>query len=118
MAHPVEATDEFASWYEGDITNDERERVTAAVDYLEANGPGLGRPRVDTVKGSRWPHMKELRVGTIRILFAFDPRRAAILLIGGDKRGRWTEFYDEFIPHADDLYDEHLLTLIEEGRIP
>jgi hypothetical protein len=62
--------------------------------------------------------MKELRPGTtanIRILFAFDPRRHAILLIGGDKSGRWNEWYREFIPIADDLYDEHLRTLHDEG---
>jgi hypothetical protein len=57
--------------------------------------------------------MKELRVGTIRILFAFDPRRIAILLIGGDKRNKWNQWYDEFIPIADDLYDEHLVEIDE-----
>lgn len=61
--------------------------------------------------------MKELipPAGNIRILFAFDPRRVAILLIGGDKTGRWREWYDETIPVADRLYDEHLRTLREEG---
>jgi hypothetical protein len=48
-------------------------------------------------------------------LFAFDPRRAAILLIGGNKRHRWTRFYEEMVPVADDLYDEHLAQLAEEG---
>ena len=64
--------------------------------------------------------MKELRPpGTnIRVLFAFDPRRMAILLIGGDKTGRWREFYEEKIPEADRLYDEHLEGLREEGEIP
>ena len=63
--------------------------------------------------------MKELRpLGTnIRVLFAFDPRRMAILLIGGDKTDRWSEFYEEMIPIADDLYDEHLEELREEGEI-
>jgi hypothetical protein len=54
----------------------------------------------------------------IRVLFAFDPRRMAILLIGGDKSDRWSEFYEEMIPLADDLYDEHLDQLREEGEIP
>jgi len=58
---------------------------------------------------------KELRVGTIRILFAFDPRRAAILLIGGNKRGRWQEFYATAIPLADDLFDEHLAAIENQG---
>ena len=64
--------------------------------------------------------MKELRPagGFLRIFFAFDPRRTAILLIGGDKRHRWSEFYERMIPLADDLYDEHLRTLREEGEGP
>jgi hypothetical protein len=63
--------------------------------------------------------MKELRPigGGIRILFAFDPRRMAILLIGGDKTGRWNQWYTEMIPIADRLYDEHLETLRKEGLI-
>ena len=63
--------------------------------------------------------MKELRPprGNLRILFAFDPRRMAILLVGGDKTGRWREFYEEVIPEADRLYDEHLVELREEGEI-
>jgi DNA-binding XRE family transcriptional regulator len=67
-------------------------------------------PFVDNVKMSRHPNMKELRPlgGNIRILFAFDPRRTAILLIGGDKRNRWDRWYDETVPIADRLYDEHL----------
>jgi len=64
--------------------------------------------------------MKELRSprGNLRILFAFDPRRMAILLVGGDKTGQWREFYEEEIPKADRLYDEHLKELREEGEIP
>lgn len=63
--------------------------------------------------------MKELRPrrGSVRILFAFDPRRMAILLIGGDKTGRWQAWYREMIPIADDLYDTHLETLRREGLI-
>lgn len=59
--------------------------------------------------------MKELRAGTLRVLFAFDPRRTAILLIGGDKRDRWQEFYERMIPLADELFDEHLAALESEG---
>ncbi len=63
--------------------------------------------------------MKELRPrgGNLRVLFAFDPRRAAILLMGGDKTGRWQAWYAEVIPIADDLYDEHLETLRKEGLL-
>jgi hypothetical protein len=78
---------------------------------LEAEGPALGRPTVDTIASSRYPNMKELRVskgGAIRILFAFDPRRQAVLLIGGDKTGQWHAWYEEAIPVADDLFDEYL----------
>ena len=117
MAYEIEATDEFEGWYLA-LDQADRERVTAAVDELEDRGPGLARPRVDTLKGSRHNHMKELRIGTIRVLFAFDPRRMAILLIGGDKRGQWQDFYREMVPLADDLYDDHLTTLRKEGVIP
>lgn len=58
--------------------------------------------------------MKELRVGSTRVFFAFDLRRAAILLIAGDKRGRWREFYSELLPVADGLYDQHLEELRKE----
>lgn len=113
----IEATEHFAQWYR-DLTGDDVETVTAAVNRLEAHGPSLGRPFVDTIKGSRHPNMKELRpTGThLRILFAFDPRRSAILLVGGDKTHRWREWYKTFIPIADTLYDEHLHELREEGK--
>ena len=80
----------------------------------------MPRPLADTVEDSRHSNMKELRpLGTnIRVLFAFDPRRTAILLIGGDKTDRWHEFYEEMIPVADDLYDEHLDELSVEGETP
>jgi transcriptional regulator with XRE-family HTH domain len=75
------------------------------VEALEERGRALGRPFVDTIKGSRHPNMKELRSRgeTIRVLFAFDPCRSAILLIGGDRWDRWSEWYAEMIPMADRL---------------
>ena len=85
--------------------------MIARVDLLEAEGPALGRPTVDTIVGSRHPNMKELRVskgGAIRILFAFDPRRQAVLLIGGNKVGQWRAWCEKAIPRADDLFDEYL----------
>jgi hypothetical protein len=72
---------------------------------------GLGRPVVETIKASRHQNMKELRSGTIRVLFAFDPVRQAVLLIGGDKVGQWEAWYRRNIPVADDLYDEWLVEL-------
>jgi hypothetical protein len=119
VAWEVEYTDEFGAWWEM-LSEAEQRAVIPAVGMLEEVGPALGRPLADTVAGSRHPNMKELRPprGNLRILFAFDPRRMAILLVGGDKTGRWREFYEEVIPEADRLYDEHLEELREEGEIP
>jgi hypothetical protein len=103
----VEFTDQFEIWWES-LTEAEQDEIDAVVALLQERGPGLGRPLVDGVHQSRFSNMKELRLGTTRILFAFDPRRVAILLIGGDKRGNWTGWYQEFIPVADRLYEEHL----------
>lgn len=91
-------------------------QVNAALELLEEHGPALGRPFVDSVKGSRHQNMKELRPGSVgnselRILFAFDPIRRAILLVAGDKRGEWEKWYRRNIPIADNRYDAHLRTL-------
>ena len=123
MAWEIEATDEFAGWYSG-LSVEEQDEVIARVDLLEGAGPGLGRPAVDQVHQSRHAHMKELRVpGGIRVLFAFDPRRVGILLVGGDKSPdepdspNWNRWYDRYVPIADDLYDVHLDELREEGLL-
>jgi hypothetical protein len=89
--------------------------VTGAIDLLELEGPTLGRPTVDKVNGSKFHNMKELRpAGTsIRILFVFDPRRQAILLLGGDKAGNWKGWYDKNIPIAEQRYENWLAT--EQG---
>lgn len=112
----VEYTNQFESWWE-QLSADEQERVAAAVELLEQHGPALGRPIVDTLEGSRHPNMKELRPrgGHIRVLFAFDPRRTAILLCGGDKSGLWSAWYAEAIPAADKLFEEHLQAIADEG---
>lgn len=86
--------------------------MVAAVELLEDHGPQLGRPIVDTVSASRHKNMKELRPGStgrseLRILFAFDADRSAIMLIAGDKAGNWTRWYKKNIPLADDLFDDH-----------
>lgn len=105
----------IADWLRA-LDDDSREQVVAAVELLEEHGPHLGRPLVDTVSGSRHRRMKELRPGSsgrseLRILFAFDPGRQAILLVAGDKSGNWKSWYRRNIPLADDLFDEHLRTL-------
>jgi hypothetical protein len=83
-------------------------RVVQAVDALAEFGPGLGRPLVDTVASSAIANLKELRVGTVRILFAFDPWRSSILLVAGDKAGRWNEWYRAAIPLAERRYAVYL----------
>ncbi|MEV4908248.1 type II toxin-antitoxin system RelE/ParE family toxin [Streptomyces albidoflavus] len=83
-------------------------RVVQALDVLAEEGPALGRPLVDTLRGSAVANLKELRPGTVRILFAFDPWRSSILLVAGDKSGQWTEWYQEAIPLAEQRYALYL----------
>lgn len=90
--------------------------VSAAIKLLGAEGPHLGRPLVDTVKGSAYRNMKELRPGSsgrseVRMLFVFDPNRNAIILVAGDKAGNWNKWYEKSIPIAAKLYEEHLKNL-------
>lgn len=115
MSWEVEYTDQFGDWYES-LPESDQDAIIAAVAHLEREGPGLGRPLVDGVKSSRHSTMKELRppAGHLRILFAFDPRRTAILLIGGDKTNQWRTWYEHMIPDADHLYDQHLEQLRQE----
>jgi hypothetical protein len=96
-----------------------RRQVVAAIEILKQEGPQLGRPMVDSVKGSRHSNMKELRPGStgkseLRVLFAFDPRRHAILLLGGDKAGSWRTWYSRNIVRADRLLDQHIQGLTSE----
>lgn len=113
----VEYTDQFERWWET-LSEREQDGVAAAVAVLEQKGPGLGRPLVDTLQGTRVPNLKELRppAGNLRILFAFDPRRVAILLLGRDKTDQWEGWYEEAIPAAEQLFEEHLAAIAEEGR--
>lgn len=98
-----------------------KDAIVGRVRLLEAAGPGLGRPSVDNVHQSRHLAMKELRAErALRVLFVFDPRRTAVLLIGGHKGAadaaspNWNAWYDQVVPIADDLYDTHLAELDEE----
>lgn len=119
MAWDVEYTDEFGEWWQG-LSEAEQISVAASVQLLEMRGPNLGFPHSSGVNGSRHGHMRELRIQhegrPFRTLYAFDPLRHAILLLGGDKTGndRW---YDMNIPIADRLYDQHLNQLRKEGLI-
>jgi len=117
MSWEVEYTDEFGEWW-SNLSEDEQESVAASVHLLEIHGPALSFPHSSGVNGSKHGHMRELRTQhdgrPLRTLYAFDPRRSAILLIGGDKTGddRW---YAKHVPIADRLYDEHLEQLRREG---
>ena len=119
MAYEVEVTDEWLAWFEA-LSSEEQEELAASIGLLEAKGPHLRFPYSSGVTSSRHSHMRELRTQVhgrpFRTLYAFDPRRVAILLIAGDKTGddRW---YDINVPRADDLYEEHLEILEEEGLI-
>nr|WP_083977712.1 type II toxin-antitoxin system RelE/ParE family toxin [Herbidospora sakaeratensis] len=93
-----------------------RKRVVEAIDMLAACGPGLGRPLVDVISGSSLRNLKELRPGTVRILFVFDPWRACILLVAGDKSGQWNAWYEEAIPLAEKRYETYLRDREEEQR--
>src|SRR5512132_917294 len=116
MSWEIEYTDEVGAWW-NDLSEEEQEAIDAAVELLEERGPALARPLADSVHQSRHSNMKELRPMTnVRVLFAFDPRRVAILLIGGDKSGRWKRWYDEFVPVADELYDEHLAEITQTSE--
>ena len=99
-----------------DFAETVRIELIAGVRVLEHFGPSLGRPTVDTLSGSKHANMKELRFradgGVWRIAFAFDPERAAILLVGGDKSGVGSgRFYKTLIKRADARFDQHLETL-------
>ena len=115
----VEYTEEFETWWDS-LDEAEQESVAASIGLIEQLGPQLPRPHSDTVKGSRHANMKELRTQhkgrPIRTLYAFDPRRMAVLLIGGDKTGDG-RFYERMVPKADALYDDHLEELKKEGLI-
>jgi hypothetical protein len=108
----IRVTNELLAWID---TLDERTRaqVVDAIDRLAAAGPALGRPLVDSIAHSQIGNLKELRPGSagwseVRILFAFDPWRSAILLTGGDKSGDWQGWYRRAIPRAEELYEEYL----------
>ncbi len=113
MAWEVEVSDEFAEWYRA-LDDEECESVDTSVDMLAAHGPMLGRPEVDTLKGSRYSNVKELRVQhqgkPLRILFAFDPRRCAYLILGGDKTGDGN-WYVTAIRQAEAIYAQHLIEI-------
>jgi hypothetical protein len=118
VAWEVEFTDEFEDWW-NKLEETEQIKIDAAIRMLEEYGPDLPYPMSSGVNGSRHSHMRELRVQVqgkpFRVLYAFNPKRTAILLVGGDKSGdgRW---YEIQVPRADKLYDQHLEELNKESK--
>lgn len=119
MSWEIEYTDEFEQWWET-LSIEEQISIAASVELLESFGTNLKFQHSSGINGSKHDHMRELRTQhqgrPYRTLYAFDPRRTAILLLAGDKTGddRW---YDVNVPIADKLYDEHLHSLKKEGLI-
>jgi len=120
VAWEVEVTDEFKAWWDG-LTVAEQMSIGTGIELLVEVGPNLSFPHSSKVNGSRHSAMRELRVQhqgrPYRVLYIFDPRRAAILLLGGDKTGddRW---YEKNVPLADRIYDDYLKEIKEEGQCP
>jgi hypothetical protein len=116
VAWAVEFTDEFEEWWRA-LSESEQGKVDARVSLLMEQGPNLGSPFSSQVKTSRFPEMRELRAQAggdpLRMLYAFDPRRTAILLVAGDKTGddRW---YEKSVRVADRLFERHLRTIEKE----
>lgn len=112
-------TDQVRDWLHALRRTDRStaKQVAAAIQALLNVGPELGRPLVDRIKGSQVHNLKELRPGSagnseVRILFVFDPKRNAVLLVAGDKSGKWQTWYREAIPQAEASYTQYL----EEAR--
>ena len=113
MAWEVEFTSQFETWWNS-LSEDEQVEISAKVELLQESGPTLPRPHADVISTSRHANMKELRGKAadrlLRVLYAFDPRRTALLLLGGNKTGD-PKWYGKFVPIADDLFDQHLRQL-------
>lgn len=120
MAWTVVFHDDFDEEFKA-FEQEFQDELLAHARLIEAYGPKLGRPAVDTLKGSKHANMKELRFNwqreVWRVAFAFDPKRAAILLVAGNKRGADEKrFYKQLIKVADQRFDEHLATLKAAGK--
>ncbi len=120
MEWEVEFTNEFGEWWDS-LDESEQEDTRAYVNLLRQYGPQLPFPYTTGVQQSRYRHMRELRVQhagrPYRVLYAFDPRRSAVLLVGGEKTGLGNRWYDEYVPIADRLYEEYIEEIKKEGLI-
>jgi hypothetical protein len=119
MKVEVEYSDEFEEWW-NDLSETEQSAVEGYVSMLEEFGVSLGFPYSSDIKGTKLTQLRELRPQhkgrPLRVLYAFDPRRMAILLIGGDKTGN-SKWYDEAIPIAERIYEDHIEQLKKERLI-
>ena len=120
MSLEVRASDEFTEWWKT-LDPNTQESILVVMQLLEIQGPLLPSPYSSGIHDSRHSHMRELRIqhkgNPFRVLYAFDPLRAAILLIGGKKTGKDKRWYKEYVRKADKIYDAHLLELKEKGDI-
>ncbi|WP_449416205.1 type II toxin-antitoxin system RelE/ParE family toxin [Phormidium nigroviride] len=119
MTWEIEYTDQFGEWWEV-LAETQQEDIASVVQLLEEKGPNLPFPYSSGVNGSKHSHLRELRIQSegnpLRVFYAFDPRRTAILLIGGDKTGD-NRFYEKYVPIADRLYDEYIEELKQEDLL-
>ena len=113
----IKTTDTFERWFTS-LNDTDRARVLAALLVLREKGPGLSRPYADTLRGSRYSDMKELRIQSrgepIRAFFAFDTARTGIVLCAGNKVGNEKRFYDEMLPVAEREFTNWLKTFKEK----
>jgi hypothetical protein len=123
MAWSIIVVEPALSWLHGLRRTDRATLIliSQAIEALSVEGPTLGRPLVDTIKGSALPNLKELRPGSagaseVRLLFVFDPRRQAVILVGGDKAGNWRGWYRTAIPLAETAYADHLSRIAKQGQ--
>lgn len=115
----IEYTDEFVEWW-NDLSQEAQKDVASVVGLLEEWGVCLDYPYSSKIKGARTGVLRELRIQScgrhLRVLYAFDPRRTALLLLGGDKTGE-KNWYEKYVTLADCLYEEHLEILRREGAM-
>jgi hypothetical protein len=124
MSWPVIIVEPAKSWLHGLRRSDRQTLllISQAIEALSIEGPALGRPLVDTVRGSKLANLKELRPGSagateIRLLLVFDPQRQAVILLGGDKAGNWRRWYRKAIPLAETAYADHLKRMNDREAI-
>lgn len=109
-------TREFERWA-ATLSPERQTKVSGAIRLVAARGPTLGRPQVDVIHGTRVHKLKEMRVDRgVRVLFAFDSNRNPVMLVGGDKSGKWNRWYPSMVRRAERLYLDHERSIGKEAR--